>query len=226
MVSQPLSTKKQIFQKAMLSYWEESGRLNLPWRQTRDPWKMLIAEILLRKTTSKQAEPVYLQLADLSPQQLAEMDELVLQNILRPLGIHSVRAKQLRTIAQTVVTLGTDSLQSPEFLEQLPGVGQYIKNSVQCVAFGADKPGLDTNMIRVIQRVFAFEIRRSRAREDKDLWRFAEELVPSGFCREYNWAVLDFAAAVCKPRNPLCENCPVNSICFFYHTAAEEAADG
>lgn len=214
-------SKKAFFQSAMLDFWAYFGRKSLPWRLTKDPWKILIAEVLLRKTTTKQAEAVYTQLADLSPTKLAEMPEDVLQNILRPLGIHSVRARQLLTIAGAVILHGVASLETPAFLDDLPGIGRYIKNSILCVSFGIRKPGMDTNMIRVIQRVFSTPITRSRAREDPGLWAFAEELMPDHSCEKYNWAVLDFAAAVCKPR-PLCNECPINTICNYYQGQKEK----
>ena len=203
------------FRIIILRFWNKNGRKSLPWRLTRDPWKILLAEILLRKTTSHQAEGIYEKLAELSPEQMARMSESDLETLLRPLGMYRVRAQQLRSIAKAVDQAEPRALQMPGFLEKLPGVGRYIRNAVLCFAFNQPKPALDTNMIRVILRVFGVESKRSRPREDSDLWLFAEQLVPENNCREFNWGVLDFAAAVCKPRNPNCSGCPLRKICHF-----------
>ena len=201
------------FQKIILEYWQESGRKDLPWRNVTDPWQILIAEILLRKTTSRQAEAIYERLGKVPPQQVAGMNETDLEALLRPLGMYRVRARQLRLIAESVSQEGVGELQNPIFLHNLPGVGRYIRNAVLCVAFGYPKPALDTNMIRVIRRVFGLESKRSRPREDSELWEFAEALVPEKKCREFNWGVLDLATALCKPKNPKSPDCPLNEIC-------------
>lgn len=203
------------FQGRVLHFSECSGRGYLPWRKTRDPWKVLLAEILLRKTTSDQALSVFGQLGSLSPKQIQKLGQDKLESILLPIGMYRVRAQQMLAIAETVEDAGIESLHSQSFLDSLPGVGRYIRNAVLCVAFGEARPMLDTNMIRVICRVFGIESKRSRAREDRQLWNFAETLVPVNSCREFNWGILDLASAVCKPRNPHCLECVVSQLCNF-----------
>lgn len=214
-MSAPEPTKEMLFQNRMLVYWKKKGRKELPWRQTQDPWKILLTEVLLRKTTSGQAVRVYDVISALSPEQICSMPESELIEILRPLGLYRVRTAQLKKTASAVEKTGINALQDPEFLESLPGIGSYIRNAVLCFGYGLPKPALDTNMIRVIQRVFDYKEERSRAREDKKLWQFAETLVPKKKCREYNWAVLDLAAAVCTARNPKCSECPLLPLCCF-----------
>jgi A/G-specific adenine glycosylase len=216
------SIKIKKFQKIILDFWKKSGRKHLPWRMTTDPWEILIAEILLRKTTSRQAVAIYERLGKLSPQQVAGMNGTDLEALLRPIGMYRVRARQLRLIAERVAQQGSQALQSPSLLESLPGVGRYIRNAVLCVAFGCAKPALDTNMIRVIKRVFGLESKRSRAREDPELWEFAEALVPKKKCREFNWGVLDLATALCKARNPLSLECPLNVVCDYHKSKNKE----
>lgn len=215
-------SKIKVFQHTMLHYWESIGRHDLPWRTTDDPWQILLAEILLRKTTSKQALSVFEQLKAVRPEVMRDMDSSELAEILKPLGIHEVRAQQIKDIAAGVAENDGESLLSDDFLRSFRGIGRYISNSVRCCAFGVDVPALDTNMIRVIQRVFGWQSERKRAREDKKLWAFAETLVPANKCREFNWGVLDFGALVCTHRNPKCTDCLLNQHCNYYRAMSSE----
>ncbi len=208
--------KIQEFQHRIVEYWKRSGRIHLPWRLTTDPWRILLAEVLLRKTTSQQAAEVYVQLSKFSPEELAALDEIQLQSILEPIGLYRVRSKQLRKIASEVASQGMERLSSDAFIRTLPGIGNYIANTVQCFAFNIPKPALDTNMIRVIGRVFGWKSAKTRARDDRAFWNFAESLVPNDKCKEFNWGVLDFGAAICTPRAPKCPECPLNNICLYY----------
>jgi len=205
--------KVKRFQQVMVDYWIENGRRNLPWRLTRNPWHVLLAEILLRKTTSLQVARVYENLTKPSLKQLKTMSEVELEDILRPLGMYRVRAKQLNAIAKALSELDNKCLNKSNIWENLPNIGRYARSTVLCFAFDVPKPALDTNMIRVITRVFGIESKRSRAREDIKLWEFAEALVPKKKCREFNWGVLDFANAVCTARKPKHDICPLQTIC-------------
>jgi len=212
------------FQQALIAYWQQSGRHELPWRNTSDAWSILLAEVLLRKTTSTQAAVVYQMLAPYSPTQIVRMDKDVLASVLHPLGIHQVRAGQLQQIAQAVIDSSGEVLKSDEMLRKLPGVGRYISNSVRCCAFGVPAPAMDTNLIRVMKRVFGWISQRKRPREDGRMWQLAETLIPENLPREFNWGMLDFASAVCTHRKPKCESCPINDICNYYAAVRQAQA--
>ncbi len=217
------AAKIERFQQGILDYYKNQGRCELPWRLTSDPWKLLLAEILLRKTTSAQAAEVFIHFQHYTPQEIISMDSIQLEEMLKPIGLHKVRAAGIKEIAQAVENTHGKELESDEFLRSLPGVGRYISNSVRCCAFGHCVPALDTNMIRVIQRVFGWKSSRRRPREDGKLWAFAETLVPCDNAREFNWGILDFGAEICTARNPKCEICPLREICDYYnkHSDAE-----
>lgn len=215
--------KIEAFQKQMLQFGLQEGRHTLPWRQTRDPWQLLVAEVLLRKTMTWQAVDVFNRLKDLGPSEVVAMSDDALETILQPIGLYKVRAVGLKAIARSVVYASAEELHSDKYLRSLPGVGRYISNSVRCCAYGDAAPALDTNMIRVVQRVFGWQSSRKRAREDSALWAFADTLVPIDAAREFNWAVLDFGAAICTARKPKCPICPLNDLCAFYLT--QQAAD-
>jgi A/G-specific adenine glycosylase len=208
--------KIQLFQQAMIDYWKVHGRHDLPWRSTNDAWRILLAEVLLRKTTSAQAAAIYEELADYTPYDIVSFDIETLAQILKPLGIYYVRAEQLRQIAQTVIDTKGEILKSDELLRKLPGVGRYISNSVRCCAYGVPAPAMDTNLIRVMDRVFEWKSQLKRPREDRRMWDRAESLVPADKPREFNWGMLDFASSICTYRRPKCDICPISYICNYY----------
>jgi A/G-specific adenine glycosylase len=204
------------FQNMVLTYGEMHGRRDLPWRRTRDPWKLLLAEILLRKTTSRQAAEVYERIHELTPGDIAQMPLSELESLLQPIGLSRVRAAGLKDAAARLMGVPSERYRNDDFLRSLPGIGRYISNSVRCCAFDEPVPALDTNMIRIVQRVFGWVSKRRRPREDSALWAFADTLVPIDRAREFNWAVLDLGAAVCTARQPKCERCPLNGICTYF----------
>jgi A/G-specific adenine glycosylase len=209
-------TKKDIFQAVIIGYWKDNGRHDLPWRKTNDPWKLLLAEILLRKTTSKQVLPIYKILVDYSPLDLVNLQLKELQEILRPIGMSVVRATQLKDAANYFVSTPYIEKLNDDDLRLLKGVGKYISNMVRCISIGVAVPGLDANMIRVLSRFFGFVSTRKRPREDPNFWKFAESLVPQDYCREFNWGVLDFGAEICTFHRPRCLKCPLKSHCSYY----------
>lgn len=217
-------TKVKHFQRAMVAYWHENGRHNLPWRQTTNAWRILLAEILLRKTTSAQVVAVYQHINSFSPADILTIDETKLGDILKPLGIHRVRARQMKLTAQAVIDTDGKILESDEMLRNLPGIGRYISNSVRCCAFNTAAPAMDSNLIRIMARVFGWVSQRKRPRDDNRLWQLAETLVPLESPREFNWGMLDFASAICTHRRPKCEICPISSICNYYAAAQQSAA--
>ena len=106
----------------------------------------------------------------------------------------------------------------------LRGVGDYIANAVLCFAFNKDVPIVDANVIRVIERFFSLKSKKVRPRTDKLIWQFAEKLVPKGNAKEYNRAILDFAALVCSAKKPNCLNCPISKKCDYFVTSSATAS--
>lgn len=217
----PDPSRVSSFQERIIEYWDKNGRHDLPWRDTRNPWKLLLSEFLLRKTTSKQATDVYNRISGLGPEDIIGLTEGELIEILAPLGMQKVKARQLKEVAERVSETGPRALENRQDLMTLPGVGRYIANTVLCFSRGDPEPALDTNMIRVLIRVFGVQSKRARARDDRAFWDFAETLVPEARPREYNWGVLDLAAQVCKHTKPLCTSCPLTDICVYYQNLQE-----
>jgi len=210
--------RKAEFQHLLLSWWKENAQ-KYPWRLTSDPYRILVAEILLRKTSRGQVAAVYEALLQKwpSPADLARASEDELKAYLRPLGMENKRAKLLVELGQTVVHRFEGRIpDNPNDLTSLPGVGRYAANAVLCFGYGQDQPMVDTNVARVIQRVFGYKSPKPRPRDDKMLWQIAERLIPKGRARDYNLALLDLAGAVCRAKKPACHACPVKKVCLFW----------
>lgn len=100
-----------------------------------------------------------------------------------------------------------------EQLMSLPLVGEYTANAVLCFAFGEELPLVDTNVIRIVSRVFSLSSKKKRPHTDAGLWKFVEEIIPNGKAREFNLAILDFGDSLCLATSPKCSICPMLNIC-------------
>jgi A/G-specific adenine glycosylase len=130
-----------------------------------------------------------------------------------PLG-YNVRPLRLHAIArEAVAAYGGRLPDSAERLRRLPGVGRYTAGAVLSFAYGRDAAVLDTNVRRVLTRVFLGPRRAQRLRGDKALWDLAESLVPHGRGYDFNQALMDFGATWCTPRTPRCRDCPLRGFC-------------
>lgn len=207
-----MDAKMQQFREDLVTWGNENLR-DFAWRETRDPYEVMIAEILLQRTRAETVEPIYEdflkrfpRLADLKK---AEQDEVA--GLIEPLGLHNRRASSLVKIGEM---LDENELPGNEQeLLELPHVGKYVANAVLCFAHGKPRPIVDENVIRVYQRVFDIDHDRQRSQE---LWTFAREVVPEENAREYNLSILDFAAEVCTPQNPGCKECFASGYCVYF----------
>ncbi|MFC2040740.1 hypothetical protein ACFLTY_00230 [Chloroflexota bacterium] len=182
-----------------------------------------MAEFLLQKTNAEKVVPVYCEIMSRFPNIFALADTGVdeLRQILKPLGLY-YRATRIKTSVQNIVDKYRGHI--PNNLEQLielPGIGDYMANAILCFAYRQSRSLIDTNSARVLGRVWSVSTGK-RPRTDKELWAFAGELVPADVPREYNWALIDLAHLVCKPKKPLHEICPLTSLCVFHR----EGGDG
>lgn len=213
------------YQHNLLNWFYSNGR-NFPWRQTSDPFHILVAEILLRQTGASNIVSAYEHIMSKypSPSQMAKAPLKDLECIIRPLGLRS-RAGNLIKLSQMIdENHGGVVPSSISDLQKLPGVGQYIANAVACLCFGYDSPLVDRGIGRVVRRVFGLASTKP-AYLDRELWAFAGSITPSGRAGEYNLALIDLAALVCKPRQPICSSCPLKKFCICYSTKGESLRD-
>ena len=199
----------------MLDWFDRHGRSGLPWRRDRDPYRVLVAEMMLVQTTVAAAGPFFERFVARfpDPDALANADEAEVLKAWEGLGYYR-RARQLQEAARVLVDQhGGRMPDDPEALRRLPGVGRYIAGAVASIAFDRPEPILEANTQRVLARWLAWpdEIRASGTQSR--LWEAAARLVPPEGAGRFNQAMMDLGATVCTPRNPRCLACPVLDAC-------------
>jgi A/G-specific adenine glycosylase len=203
-----------LFQRRLLAWYRRHGR-DLPWRRTREPYRILVSEIMLQQTQVDRVLPKYRQFLDRYPtlEALASAPVADVRRLWYPLG-YNVRPLRLHAIArETLARYGGRLPDSADTLRQLPGIGRYTAGAILAFAHGRDVAVLDTNVRRVLGRVFLGPRRLRRLRGEKTLWDLAERLVPRGRGYDFNQALMDFGATWCTPRRPQCAPCPMRGFC-------------
>jgi A/G-specific adenine glycosylase len=201
---------------AKLLAWHQKNALRFPWRETKDTYKILLAEVLLRKTTRDQVSKIFPELIKKYPrlELLASADVAELEKIIEPLGMQKKRSILLIKLARYILNKHNGKV--PEDINELrkiPGIGLYTANAILCLAYNRRLPLVDTNVLRVVERVFQIKSRKARARTDPKMWSFVWSLIPKGKAREFNLAMLDFANLICTHKSPKCPTCPIKNIC-------------
>ena len=205
--------KRQWFRQ-QLQRWAEGNSRDFPWRQRKDPYALLVAEILLQQTEATRVVPVYQQFMERYPslESLASAPLEEISRLLYPLGFH-FRAARLRQAAELIRTrYGGRVPQSEAELLKLPGVGKYTAGSLCAHAFGQPVAVLDTNVARILERFFGLQGGRIKSR-DRMLSRAAQLVAPKTEVSRWNLTLLDFGATVCTASHPRCEDCPLRQRC-------------
>jgi A/G-specific adenine glycosylase len=211
-----------------LGTWWAKSRRDYPWRADEaGSYERIVVEVLLQRTTAAAVSRFYPAFLDRFPgwQELADSGPEDLEEFLRPLGLWRRRAASLLGIARYAAASGGKFPSDPAEHVEIPAVGQYVSNAVLMFQHGKATPLLDVNMARVLERVVRPR-RLADIRYDPWLQAAAKWFVRGPRPSETNWAVLDFAALVCKARRPLCQECPVNHYCTFFRRTAEQEAAG
>lgn len=208
--------KKKEFVKQVLS-WYDIHKASFPWRTTKNPYRVLVTEMLLRKTTRKQVRSLYPVFFERFPnvKVLASADVSTIKKIITPLGMEKIRSKLLHEMAEKITSYYSSEvpLEKKQLME-LPGVGSYISNAVMLLIGKKRVPLVDTNSMRIVERVFNGNDRTStRATVEKE--KFISDLLPRKRFIDFNLAMLDFASEVCIPRTPKCGSCPLKTLCVY-----------
>jgi A/G-specific adenine glycosylase len=204
------------FQTTLLRWFRKHSR-TFAWRRRRAAYRVLVDELMLRRTQAVQVEPVFRRFLKKYPnaQALARARPASIRRELKPLGLewraHNMvqLARDVQRRFQGCVPTGKAELLS------LPGVGPYVAGAVRCFALGQPEPLIDTNAVRVIGRFFGLSL-EGEARRRKGMIEAAAACVPRQRPADYHYALLDFAAAVCTARCPRCQNCPLRVRCDYY----------
>ena len=206
---------KRRFQHRLLKWYGANGR-DLPWRKTSDPYHILVSEVMLQQTQVDRVIPKYQEFLDRYPgfQELAAAPVADVRKTWYPLG-YNVRPERLHSIAcETVVRYGGTLPKEAEQLLSFKGIGRYTAGAIRSFAFKEAAPILDTNVMRVLHRVF---IGKGDSKNQKTLlWKLSEDLIPRGKCYDFNQAIMDFGAIVCTARDPYCLLCPMKALCKTY----------
>ena len=208
---------RQRFQQRLLTWYRRHGR-DLPWRKTRDAYSILVSEIMLQQTQVERVIPKYREFLKRYPtlEALARAPVKEVRRTWYPLG-YNIRPVHLHGIARETVARYNGRLPSDEkALRQFKGIGRYTAGALLSFAFKKDAPILDTNVRRVLGRVFLGPRRMKALRGQKALWDLSAALVPPGKAYDFNQALMDFGATWCTPRNPRCLPCPMKAFCQSY----------
>jgi A/G-specific adenine glycosylase len=202
------------FRRSLLRWFRHNGR-DLPWRRTRDPYAILVSELMLQQTQVATVIPYYGAWLHRFPDfaTLAHASEENVLHAWQGLGYYA-RAQNLRRAAQIVVNQHRARFpRSIAEVQQLPGIGKYTAHAVATFAFNQALPVVEANTARVLARLFDFPKPIDSEASRETLWQYAATLVPKCDARIYNSALIDLGALVCVPREPKCGICPVKKFC-------------
>src|SRR5437879_6316525 len=227
--------RAQVFTRKLLAWWARAAR-DLPWRKTRDPYRVLVSEFMLQQTQVSRVAEYYPRFLERFPdlETLARARPRAVREAWDGLGYYA-RARNLHSLAKRVTgrsvagrgvagdgvpTLPND----PEELIKLPGIGPYTAGAVASFAYEKPVPAVDTNVRRVLSRVFFGDDRQRVSRErltrqrpipPRRIWDLARALVPRDGKRawKFNQAIMELGGLICVARKPRCPNCPVRPVC-------------
>jgi A/G-specific adenine glycosylase len=199
------------FTRKLLAWYKRNGR-DLPWRATRNPYAILVSEFMLQQTQVSRVLEYFPRFMTRFPtlDALARARPKAVMEQWDGLGYYA-RAQNLHALAKVVSKTHQGRLSDkPDELRQLPGVGRYTAGAVACFAFEKAVPAVDTNVRRVLTRVFWGE-----GRGERDVWILAQRLLPRDGKRawRFNQALMELGALVCKAKKPQCDVCPVKNDC-------------
>jgi len=204
-----------IFRRRIISWYKKNGRL-YPWRKEKDPFKVLVAEMMLRRTKADQVVPVYEQFCREFPnvETLARATREDVEDILRPLGL-KWRVPAFTMMAREVVEKYHSRIpDNREGLISLPGVGEYVAGAVLSIAYGKNEWLVDSNIVRIFKRYFGIKTSKE-GRRDKHVIEMAKIYVSGKEPGRATMGILDITALICKPRKPECEKCPLRIHCHY-----------
>jgi A/G-specific adenine glycosylase len=213
----PVPGRRQWFRRRLLQWYRRNGR-DLPWRKTRDPYHILVSEIMLQQTQVDRVLPKYEEWLSKYPSlhALADAPAGEVAETWRPLG-YNVRPTRLHAIArESVEHYGGELPSDEEALLSFKGIGEYTARAVLSFAFGQRKAILDTNVARVLFRVFVGKGDPKSHAMKRHLWEVSRTVLPARHVFDFNQALMDFGATLCSARKPKCASCPMRAACVSY----------
>ena len=215
--SLPEPVSRQWFRRRLLEWYRRNGR-DLPWRQTRDPYRVLVSEVMLQQTQVDRVVPKYQEWLDKYPTlaALAAAPEADVSAAWRPLG-YNIRPRRLHAIARESVERYGGALPGDEAtLRSFKGIGAYTAGAVLSFAFGQRAAIVDTNVARVLFRIFVGAGDPKSHAMRRHLWAVSRAVLPMRHVFDFNQALMDFGATLCTARKPQCPVCPMRARCAAY----------
>lgn len=210
----PPPADRRKFRTRLLAWYRANGR-DLPWRRTRDPYRVLVSEIMLQQTQVDRVLPKYEEWLDKYPT-FEALATSRLEDVARtwyPLG-YNVRPRRLHAIAREAVErYGGELPADHETLLSFKGIGEYTAGAVLSFAFGQRAAILDTNVARVLFRVFVARGDAKAHTTKRRLWEISRTVLPRRHVYDFNQALMDFGATLCTARTPGCDVCPLRRMC-------------
>ncbi|MBI4355686.1 MAG: A/G-specific adenine glycosylase [Candidatus Omnitrophica bacterium] len=209
--------RRRQFTRRLLAWYARHKR-DLPWRRTKDPYKILVSEIMLHQTQVDRVAPKFEEFVARYPtvHDLAKANLKTLKKEWYPLG-YNYRPARLRSIAREAVARYDGRV--PERYDELiamDGVGEYTAGAILSIAYNQSVPALDTNVIRVLRRVFGVRGDPAQRTTQKRLTKLAASLIPQGRAGDFNEAMMDLGAMVCTAKRPACPTCCLRRLCRSY----------
>ncbi len=216
--------RRKMIQDRLLE-WYAHHRRNLPWRKTQNPYYIWVSEVMLQQTPVDMVIPYYKRFISRFPT-LETLVEVPLQQVLKVwenLGYYS-RARHLHQAAKMIVyDMGGVFPSSMKELRRLPGVGPYIAGAILSIAFGRKVPAVDSNVKRVVSRVFLIQEPLDENSVKNRIFTLAHHLVPEVAPAEFNQGIMDLGASICRSHKPQCTRCPLKGLCLAFHNGLQHA---
>lgn len=200
----------------VLLYWYDTNQRILPWRESKDPYRIWVSEIMLQQTRVEAVKPYYERFIETLPDivSLANAEEEVLMNLWQGLGYYN-RVRNMQIAARTMVEKFSGKF--PDTYEEilsLKGIGEYTAGAVSSIAFGIPVPAVDGNVLRVFSRILESYDDILKQSTKRKITEYILDMMPKERAGDFNQAVMELGAMICIPNGaPLCEECPVASCC-------------
>ncbi len=214
--------KSQIFSSALLKWYHQHKR-DLPWRRTKDPYKIWISEIMLQQTTVNTVIAYYdrwiKEFPDVKNVAQAKADKLL--KMWQGLGYYN-RVRNIQKAAQMIVLEFKGKVPDQvEQLRKLPGFGPYTTGAVLSIAFDKRFPIVDANVRRVFMRILAIQ-KLINPKVDQEIYQYLDQILPLKQVGDFNQGLMELGALICRPKEPLCSLCPVKDFCRAYKQGIQE----
>ncbi|MBQ3515263.1 MAG: A/G-specific adenine glycosylase [Lachnospiraceae bacterium] len=200
----------------VLLYWYDTNQRILPWRESKDPYRIWVSEIMLQQTRVEAVKPYYERFIETLPDivSLANAEEEVLMNLWQGLGYYN-RVRNMQIAARMMVEKFSGKF--PDTYEEilsLKGIGEYTAGAVSSIAFGIPVPAVDGNVLRVFSRILESYDDILKQSTKRKITEYILDMMPKERAGDFNQAVMELGAMICIPNGaPLCEECPVASCC-------------